>query len=102
MIEGYHYGPRNKYTPRQTGALRTVAKLAGQLQEVEELQEIICMPKIDVWGCLQWTDAELALDSYLSFGVLEAKLKRAVARAKKAGIGREPFVGKVEKLVFDE
>jgi hypothetical protein len=90
------------YTPEQVRALDEMKKALGTVLKYEELIEIKYGSQLNVDDYIKKSDADLALDHFPPFHVLEDRLRVAITKARRAGLGEDSLVRKVGKIAFDE
>lgn len=90
------------YTPEQRSALDSVVKATRRLEELEELQAQAYQPIINLDRAMDSAVADVCMDQFPPYSVLENRLRRAITRARNLGLGDNPFIKKVGRIAFSE
>ena len=90
----------NNYNPEQQGAIDSVKRITKQLVEIENLEREAHQPIYNLEGAQSQAVADICLDQYPPYHVLEERLRTAVTEARKLGLHEDPLVKRIRALAF--
>ncbi len=80
------------YDLEQKEALTEIRGIVSQLAEIEDLQRRMCSPRYGLKDALDSMAADLALDSFPPYYVLEERLRDSLRRTESLGLGDDPYI----------
>jgi hypothetical protein len=88
------------YNSEQQEALTQIRGLMNQLIKVEKLSQDKYKPSFNWEGHMRQAVADIALDNYQSYQVLEERLRKTITEARDLGLTKDPLVKRIRKLAF--
>lgn len=93
---------KTHYTREQIKILTQVKRIEQDLVERERLEKQRCQPQLGVNGYMSASDADLHLDNFHPYHVLEENLRGALTKAISLGLSEEPVVKELSSLAFSK